>query len=116
MNALMNDIWPFLLTALLTALAGYVGYINSLKTRVSVLENTIKTLSQTIESMQKRMDSHSKKQDEIFNSINAMKIEVLKQMGAMGSDIGSLASDVKNLNNLLAITDVGIKIDKRKKK
>ncbi len=113
MNALLSDIWPFLLTALITAVGGYVGYIHNLKVRVAVLEKTIEDLIGTIENMQKRMDSHSKKQDDILDSVNALKLELLDRMGTMGSNLASLASDVKNLNNLLAISDIGIKINRQ---
>ena len=109
----MNDIWPFLLTALITAVAGYIGYIHTLKTRVAVLEKTIEDLMKTIESMQKRMDSHSKKQDDILNCVNAMKLEVLKQIGAMNTSMSGLASDVKNLQNLITISDMGIALKRQ---
>ena len=114
MDELLKDIWPILLTALVTAAAGYVGYIHNLKVRVAVLEKTIEDLLRTIDSMQKRMDSHSKKQDDILEKIGSMEKEVLKQMGVMGASIGSLASDVKNLNNLLSITDTGIVLKRQK--
>jgi septation ring formation regulator EzrA len=81
---------------------------------VAVLEKTIEDLLRTIDSMQKRMDSHSKKQDDILEKIGSMEKEVLKQMGVMGASIGSLASDVKNLNNLLSITDTGIVLKRQK--
>ena len=113
MNALLADIWPIILTALVGVIIAYARYVNALKTRVAVLEKTVEDLMKTIESMQKRLDSHSKKQDEIYDTLTDMKVELVKQMGTMGANIGSLASDVKNLNNLLAITDVGIKIKRQ---
>ena len=114
MTSVMNDIWPFLLTAVLTAIAGYIGYIHSLKTRVAVLEKTIEDLMRTIDNMQKRMDSHSKKQDDILNSVNEMKLEVLRQIGAVSTSMSGLASDVRNLQNMIAIPDAGITSKKRK--
>lgn len=114
MGNIMNDIWPFLLTAALTTLAGYIGYIHTLKTRVAVLEKTIEDLMKTIESMQKRMDSHSKKQDDILEGLNEMKLEVLKQIGEMNTRMGSLSSDVKNLQNLITISDLGLAKKKEK--
>ena len=114
MNNLMNDIWPFLLTSVLTAVAGYIGYIHTLKTRVAVLEKTIEDLMKTIDSMQMRLDSHSKKQDDILEGLNAMKLEVLKQIGEMNTKMGSLSSDVKNLQNLITISDIGITTKRNK--
>ena len=42
-----------------------------------------------------------------------MKVEIVKEMGQMTATISSLASDVKGLSNLLAITDVGINIKRQ---
>lgn len=111
----MNDIWPFLLTAVLTAIAGYIGYIHSLKTRVAVLEKTIEDLMKTIENMQKRMDSHSKKQDDILDSVNEMKLEVLRQIGAVSTSMSGLASDVRNLQNMISIYDAALPAAKKRK-
>lgn len=119
MNALMSDLWPILMTALVGVVIGYARYVHNLKERVAVLENKIDDLKKEvddlrqsiykdIEGMQKRMDSHSKKQDDVLEKINSMERELLKQMGVMGVNIGSLASDVKNLSNLISITDMGV--------
>ena len=46
-------------------------------------------------------------------------MEMLKEVGTMSSNVSGLAADVKNLSNLISITDVGIKVDNtttRKKK
>ena len=120
MNTFISDIQPILLTALVGVIIAYARYVNALKTRVAVLERTIEDLLKTIESMQKRLDSHSKKQDEIHDTLNDvkgdmkdMKVEIVKEMGQMASNLSSLASDLKGLNNLLAISDVGIKINRQ---
>ncbi len=119
MNTLLADIWPILLTALIGVIIAYARYVNALKTRVAVLEKTVEDLLKTIESMQKRLDSHSRKQDEIYDTLNDvkgnmsdMKVEIVKEMGQMTANLSSLASDLKGLNNLLAISDVGIKINR----
>ena len=120
MNTLLTDIWPILLTALVGVIIAYARYVNSLKTRVAVLEKTVEDLLKTIEAMQKRLDSHSKKQDEIYETLtdvkvdmSDMKVEIVKEMGQMTANLSSLASDVKGLSNLLAITDVGINIKRQ---
>ena len=112
MNTVVTDIWPYLLTALLGVVGAYARYVHNLKERVAVLEQTIEDQQKTLDNMQKRMDSHSKKQDDILDRITNMEKEVLKQMGTMATNIASLASDLKGLNNLLAISDVGIKINR----
>lgn len=101
MNSVMNDIWPFLLTAVLTAIGGYIGYIHSLKTRVAVVEKTIEGMMKTIDNIQERQNSHSKKQDDILHSLHEMKLEVLRQIAAINANMGGLSSDVKNIQNLI---------------
>ena len=105
MNSVMTDIWPYLLTALLTSVAGYIGYIHNLKTRVTVLEKTI-------ENLQKRMDSHSKKQDEILEKMNSMERELLKQVSAVNASMSSMASDIQGLSRLLSFCDSGYRINR----
>ena len=112
MNQVMTDLWPYLLTALLAVVGAYARYVHSLQSRVAVLEQTLEDLQKTIDNMQKRMDSHSKKQDDILDRITNMEKEVLRQMGAMSTNIASLTSDIKALNHLIAISDVGIKINR----
>jgi peptidoglycan hydrolase CwlO-like protein len=105
METIVTDIWQSLLGAFITAIGLYAGYIRKLIVDVAVLHKTVENQQKIIDNMTKRLDAHSKKQDEIFDTLNDMKVELVKQMGQMGASIGSLASDVKNLNNLLAITD-----------
>ena len=119
-STIIANIQPILFTALVGVIIAYARYVNSLKTRVAVLEKTIEDLLKTIEAMQKRLDSHSRKQDEIYDTLNVvkgsmsdMKVEIVKEMGSMTAIISSLASDLKGLNNLLAISDVGIKINRQ---
>ena len=119
MTTFITDIQPILLTALVGVIIAYARYVNTLKTRVAVLERTIEDLLKTIDGMQKRLDSHSKKQDEIHDTLNDvksdmkdMKVEIVKEMGQMASNLSSLASDLKGLNNLLAISDYGIRANK----
>jgi len=120
MNTLINDIQPILLTALVGIIIGYARYVNTLKTRVAVLEKTLEDLTKTIESMQKRLDSHSKKQDEIYDALGGMKgdvskmnLDIVKEMGTISASVSSLASEVKGLSNLILASDKGIKIERQ---
>jgi hypothetical protein len=99
MNAIMNDLWPYLLTALLPAIALYVGYIHQLKLEVAVLKTTVDDLKKDLESVQKRQDSQSKKQDDILKSITDLKVEVLKEMGKVVAEVSTLAAEVKSSEN-----------------
>ena len=112
MDKLIIEIWPILMTAFVAAIGWQWRESQKLKMKVAVLEKTLEDMLKTIESIQKRQDGHSKKQDDILEKINSMEHELLKQMGTMGSNISSLASDVKGLNQLLSITDFGVKIQK----
>jgi uncharacterized membrane-anchored protein YhcB (DUF1043 family) len=123
MNTLTITLVSVLLTSFLGVIIGYARYVHNLKERVSVLESKIDDLKQELDSlkeniykdisrMQDRLDSHSKKQDAILDRIGAMEKEVLKEMGAMGASISSLASDLKGLNKLISVSDYGIKINR----
>ena len=119
MNTFISDIQPILLTALVGVIIAYARYVNSLKTRVAVLEKTIEDLLKTIESMQKRLDSHSRKQDEIYDTLNVvkgsmsdMKVEIVKEMGSMTASMSSMASDIQGLSRLLSFCDTGYRINR----
>lgn len=120
----MADLTVALMTALVGVVVGYARYVHNLKERVAVLENKIDDLKQELDTLkesiykdisriQDRLDSHSKKQDAILDRIGSMEKEVLKQMGSMGANISSLASDLKGLSNLIAVSDFGIKVNRK---
>jgi hypothetical protein len=122
----MIDLWPLIVTAIGCVIGWQWKESHAVKVRVAVLEQTlddlkqsmkrtIETLQKTIENIQKRQDSHSKKQDDIMDLLTDFKMEMLREVGNMSSNVSGLASDVKNLSNLISITDVGIKVDKHKK-
>ena len=112
MTQVMTDLWPFLITALIGAVGWQFRESYLLKTKVAVLERTIENILKTIEAIQHRQDSHSKKQDDIMDLLTSFKMEMLKEVGNMSSNVSGLASDVKNLSNLISITDIGITVDR----
>ncbi len=123
----MTDIWPFLVTAILAAIGWQFRESYLLKTKVAVMEKTIEALQATmktttdniqksIEHIHARQDSHSKKQDAVMDLLTEFKMEMLKEVGNMSSNVIVLTADVKNLSNLISITDVGIKVDTNRKK
>lgn len=107
------DIWPYIASALLSAVGMYVGYIHQLKLEVAVLKKSFEEQQKTIDAMNKRIDSHSKKQDAILESINTLKIEMVEKIGELAADLGSLSSDVRNINRVLTIYDNGIQFNKQ---
>ena len=122
MTQVMTDLWPYLVTALFAAVGWQFRESYLLKTKVAVMEKTIETLQSTmltttesikesITSIQNRLNSHSTKQDDMKNLLTDFKMEMLKEVGRMSANVSGLASDVKNLSNLISITDVGLRVD-----
>ena len=112
MNSILNEIWPYLLTAFVPAVGLYIGYIHQLRMKMAVVENTLQTLQTNQDNMQKRMDNHSKKQDEILDAIASLKVEIVKQLAATEKHINAItteqaviAADVKNINHTLSIIE-----------
>ena len=112
MNTILNEIWPYLLTALVPAIGLYIGYIHQLRMKMAVVEKTLETLQRNQDNMQKRMDNHSKKQDEILDAISAMKLELVKQLAQTEKHISTITSEqavitteVKNINHTLSIIE-----------
>jgi len=126
----MTDIWPYLIPAIMAVVGWQFRESYLLKTKVAVMEKSIdgikdsmnsttNNIQKSIEHLQNRQDSHSKKQDAVMELLTDFKMEMLKEVGTMSSNVSGLAADVKNLSNLISITDVGIKVDNtttRKKK
>ena len=125
----MTDIWPYLIPAIMAVVGWQFRESYLLKTKVAVMEKSIDgikdsmnsttdNIKKSIEHLQNRQDSHSKKQDAVMELLTDFKMEMLKEVGTMSSNVSGLAADVKNLSNLISITDVGIKVDNttRKKK
>lgn len=141
MNAVAVDIWPSVLTTVLGLVVIYIKYIHQLRTDVAelkgycdlykqqseessksadalkvdvaVLQKTVEEQQKTLENMAKRMDSHSKKQDAILETVTELKVELVKSIGNMSTELGSLASDMKNLNRVLTVYDNTITFNKQ---
>ena len=99
----MNDLWPYLLPALIAGIAGLIGWVHNLRTRVAILEKTV-------ENQQKRIDSHSIKQDGFLDKINDLEKKMIEQVGGVRADIQGLLSEFKGLSNLILVSDKGMKI------
>lgn len=130
MDQVMTDIWPQLLTFLLSTAAMYVGFINRMRSQISVLEEKVKriedlesiltskideinkmisVLEEKMKRVEQRQDSHSKKNDEIIKLLNDLKIEVIEKLGYLATNMGKLSSDVDNINRTVMVYDDGIK-------
>lgn len=141
MNAVAVDIWPSIITTVLGLFVMYVKYIHqlrsdvaelkgfceiyrknadeasdiadALKLDVAVLQKTVEEQQKTLDNMAKRMDSHSKKQDAILDTVTELKVELVRSIGNMSTELGALASDMKNLNSALKIDDMKIMFKKQ---
>lgn len=113
MEDFIIKILTVVITASVSAVGLYIGYIHQLKLDAAVLKSRCDELQKDLENMQKRVDSHSRKNDEIMEKISSFEKEVLKQMGNMGASISSLSSDLKGLSNLILVSDPGIKIQRQ---
>ena len=58
MNAVVTDLWPILMTALVGVIIGYARYVHNLKERVVVLEDKIKNLKDEIENLKNHQQRH----------------------------------------------------------
>ena len=96
MSNIAVEVWPFLLTALISAIGFYIGFVHKLKIEVAVLKKTVEDMQVTLGNVQKRQVSHSKKQDDILNSINQMKLEIMKDMNKVIRDVGKIEALMSN--------------------
>ena len=108
----MTDLWPLIVPTILALVIGYIGFIHKLRIEVAVLKTTVEDLLKTVDSMQKRQDSHSKKQDEIVKLITDLKVDFVKELGSVSTEMASMASNIDSLTNLIKITDFGVKVDR----
>ena len=124
-QTIINEI----IAALVAAVVMYVGFINNLRTDVRLLKEKTKSmderckevtdevakqmhlntiLEEKVKKMESRQESHSKKYDELMNTINELKLEMVKQFSRLTSELNSF-------NSMVEASDKGVKIKKNKK-
>jgi uncharacterized membrane-anchored protein YhcB (DUF1043 family) len=108
MNSIIEVIWPYLATAVVSAVALYIGYIHQLRMKMAVLEKTLENQQYALDNLTKRMDNHSKKQDDILEAIAALKVDIVRQLASTEQHISAItteqaviAADVKNIKDSL---------------
>ena len=125
------------IAAIIAGIVLYVGFINRMRTQISVLEEKIKnleekcekatqemnrmthtnsTLEEKVKHLESRQDSHSKKNDEVINLITEFKIEMAEKIGDMSIKMGKISADVEIINNTIAGFDSGVVSNNKKKK
>ncbi len=83
MNQVAVDIWPMMITAILTALGTYIGFIHRLRIKVSVLDVEVNELK-------RRVEGHSKKQDDILTAITNIQQDMNEKLNAIAIDIAKI--------------------------
>ena len=68
---LFNILWPILLTAAVTAIGTYAGFIHGLRIKVAVLEHKV-------EKVDERLSRKSKQFDEIQQDLADIKQDIAK--------------------------------------
>ena len=109
----LTDLWP-VLSIVVPIVVLYFGYIQQLRIRVAVLEETVKNQYIVIDNQQKRMDSHSKKLDDILDLVTDLKVEMVKQISKMTAELGTISADVKNINRMFGTDSNGSQFNKHK--
>ena len=115
----------------------YIGFINKMRSQISVLEEKVKQFDKQCSDVQKkfeevnhhyavieekvkhietRQDSHSKKNDEIVNLITEFKLEMAEKISDVSVQMGKIQSDVENITSTIAVFDEGIRSKKKGKK
>lgn len=79
----------------------------SLKEKVNSERDQIHKM---IEKIQQRQDNHSKKQDDLVNLFTEFKVEMIKLIGDMTSELSVIGNEVKNINRSFEVFDNGIKL------
>jgi hypothetical protein len=136
MNQVAVDVWPVILPTILSAIALYIGFINKMRTQISVLEEKVSNLEgecdkatvkmtemahtnavleEKVKRSEMRQDSFSKKNDEVINLIQEFKLEMTEKIGHMSEGMIKIQSDVEVINKTIAVFDSGV-VSKRKKK
>ena len=132
-SAIMNQIIGAVVSIAIT----YVGFINKLRSQVSVLEEKVSqfdkqcsdvqkkfeevnhhyaVIEEKVKHIEQRQDSHSKKNDEVINLITELKIEMVKKIGDVSVQMGKISSDVENITSTIAVFDDGIRSKSKKGK
>ena len=115
----------------------YIGFINKLRSDVSVLKEKVSqfdkqcsdvqrkfeevnhhyaVIEEKVKHIETRQDSHSKKNDEIVNLITEFKLEMAEKISDVSVQMGKIQSDVENITSTIAVFDEGIRSKKKSKK
>ena len=78
MENITSQLWPYLITILISVFGTYFTLIHKLKDNLHNVEQRTAVLEVIAESLKNRVDSHSGKIDEILDGINDIKVNIAK--------------------------------------
>lgn len=78
MQQIVVDVLLVVLTALLTGVGVYLGYIHKMRVQVAQVEVRLKHLEEEVVRVDGRVDSHSGKIDAILDGISDIKVSIAK--------------------------------------
>ena len=78
MESITSQLWPYILTILISVFGTYFTLIHKLKDNIHNVEKRTAVLEVLTESLKNRVDSHSGKIDEILAGINDIKVNIAK--------------------------------------
>lgn len=78
MESITSQLWPYILTILISVFGTYFTLIHKLKDDLNQVEQRTAVLEVLAESLKNRVDSHSGKIDEILDGINDIKVNIAK--------------------------------------
>lgn len=78
MESITSQLWPYILTILISVFGTYFTLIHKLKDDLYQVEQRTAVLEVLAESLKNRVDSHSGKIDEILDGINDIKVNIAK--------------------------------------
>ena len=78
MGAVMIDIWPMLVTAILTGIGTYIGFIHKLRVKVAVLENKVEKVENEVQRVDQRVKKKSEQFDKIQEDISDIRVKLAR--------------------------------------
>lgn len=78
MESITSQLWPYILTIMISVFGTYFTLIHKLKDNIHNVEKRTAVLEVLAESLKNRVDSHSGKIDEILDGINDIKVNIAK--------------------------------------
>lgn len=90
MNEITSQIWPYILTFIISNVSIYVGVIHTLRIKVAVLE-------QQVDTLQKNDDILVRKSDELLGEFQKFKDDASQKLGKVQNDVTKISTTLDML-------------------